>query len=370
MHNAAQMPPSFLANWHDIPCAMLTHWQTTNHEKAFAAFQRCASHALHTPYKDTEFGLTQKAWRPLYKKALSLGMPDATKARQFFETHFAFYQAQNEGFVTGFYEPEISASREKTAQFNVPLLSRPHNLVKIDPDKTYADIPKGTRFARQNEDGTISAFDDRKTIETASRKGEPPSKPIAYVNSAVDAFFIHVQGAAKLIMPDGTALRISFDGKSGHDFKGPGRILAEMGEIPLKDVTMQSIRAWFSKNPEHIDAILWQNRSYIFFKETPAGNQDLGPIAAAKVQMQPNHALAVDRTLHRFGTPIFVDAQSLDFAELMIAQDTGSAIQGPQRGDIFTGCGDKAGERAGVIKHPAFFTVLLPKPINETSVSL
>ena len=170
-----------------------------------------------------------------------------------------------------------------------------------------------------------------------------------------------MQGAARLIFPDGENKRISFDGKSGHDFTGPGRILAELGEIPLQDVTMQSIRAWFAHHPNRVDDILWRNQSYIFFKEIPLGDTTLGPIAAAKVQMEPRHALAVDRNLHRFGTPFFIISDSLGFSELMIAQDTGSAIQGAQRGDIFTGCGNEAGERAGVMKNAAIFIVLLPK---------
>lgn len=373
MQDAAQMPPrlssAFAENWDEITFSSIKNWQSTDHIKAFAAFKRCAGHALQKPYRDTQLGLNQESWSPVYHAALAYTIKTPLDAKRFFETHFSYYQGRDEGFVTGFYEPKIHASLTQTEQFSVPLLSRPKTLVKINPDKTYADIPKGTRFARQNEDGPISAFDDRATIEKASRAGQFPSKPIAFVGSKVDAFFIHVQGAAKLIMPDGTAMRISFDGKSGHDFTGPGRILAELGEIPLKDVTMQSIRKWFAENPDRTDEILWQNRSYIFFKEIPLGDIRLGPIAAAKVQMQPNHALAVDRTIHRFGTPIFVTSESLNFAELMIAQDTGSAIQGMQRGDIFTGCGEAAGERAGVIKHPTNFTLLLPKQINEAFVS-
>lgn len=371
---AEKMPPNTSANWREIRFSSIEHWHKTDHAKAFAAFQRCAAHALQKPYRETSFGVSHEHWLPVYEAAQTLNSPNKDVARAFFETHFSFFEGEGAGFVTGFYEPEVKASETWSDAFSVPMLARPKDLIKIDPEKTYDGIPLGTRFARQNSDGSIESFDDRQNIEKTCRNGQPPSEPIAFLESEVDAFFIHVQGAGKCVFPNGDIKRISFDGKSGHDFTGPGRILAELGEIPLEDVTMQSIRAWFDKNPDRIDEILWRNRSYIFFKEIPVGDKDLGPIAAAKVQMEPQHALAVDRNIHRFGTPFFVTSKSIDFAELMIAQDTGSAIQGPMRGDIFMGCGRVAGERAGVIKDAASFIILLPKTLlpkkmEEPSVS-
>ena len=127
----------------------------------------------------------------------------------------------------------------------------------------------------------------------------------------MDVFFIHVQGAARLDMTDGTTSRVTYAAKSGQRFTGAGRILAELGEIPLEQVTMQSIRAWFNANPDRIDEILRQNRSYIFFREAPVDDPALGPIAAAKVPLTPGRSMAVDRLLHTFGTPFFIDAPSL-----------------------------------------------------------
>ena len=166
-------------------------------------------------------------------------------------------------------------------------------------------------------------------------------------------------------------MRITYAAKTGHPFTGVGRVLAELGEIPLSDVTMQSIRAWFARNPGRIDEMLWRNRSYIFFREAPVEDPELGPIAAAKVPLTPGRSIAVDRLLHTFGTPFFVDAPGLTafdgrpFRRLMIAQDTGSAIVGAARGDLFAGSGDAAGEIAGVIRHPADFYALLPRPLLD-----
>jgi membrane-bound lytic murein transglycosylase A len=133
-------------------------------------------------------------------------------------------------------------------------------------------------------------------------------------------------------------------------------------------VSMQTIRAWLTANPERVDEVLWQNRSYIFFRQTDVGDPDLGPVAAAKVQIVAGRSIAVDRSIHTFGTPFFISSQSLPhldqgkpFQRLMIGLDTGTAIVGPARADIFTGSGDAAGELAGSVRNPADFFILIPR---------
>ena len=181
-------------------------------------------------------------------------------------------------------------------------------------------------------------------------------------------FFAHVQGSARLDFGNGEVARITYAAKSGHPFTGIGRLLIERGEIPASEISMQSIRRWLRDNPQLSDALMWENRSFIFFDEVPVPDQSLGPVAAAKVPLEPGRSMAVDRLLHSFGTPFFVQAPKLkdfdgdkSFARLMIAQDTGSAILGPARGDLFTGSGDNAGELAGAVNAVARFTVLLPR---------
>jgi membrane-bound lytic murein transglycosylase A len=151
--------------------------------------------------------------------------------------------------------------------------------------------------------------------------------------------------------------------------------LADLGEIPREEVTMQSIRAWFRANPHRIDEILWRNRSFIFFREVAVEDAEGGPVAAAKVQLTAGRSVAVDRLLHTFGTPFYVDAPSLTafgarpFRRLMIAQDTGSAIVGAARGDLFAGSGAAAGDIAGVVRHPADFYALVPRALLEGRAS-
>ena len=163
-------------------------------------------------------------------------------------------------------------------------------------------------FGRTTDAGIVEYF-DRPAIEQGALAGR--GLEIAWLEDKVDVFFIHVQGAARLNMTDGRPRRITYAAKSGQRFTGPGRILAELGEIPLAEVTMQSIRRWFRDHPDRIDEILWQNRSFIFFRDAPVDDAALGPVAAAKVPLTPGRSIAVDRLLHTFGTPFYIDAPSL-----------------------------------------------------------
>ena len=220
------------------------------------------------------------------------------------------------------------------------------------------------RFARK-AGAEFSEYPDRGEIERGALAGR--GLEFVWLTDSIESFFIHVQGAARLKFADGTETRVTYSGKSGHPFTGPGRVLIDKGEIDPKTVSMQSIRAWLKANHGRIDEILWHNRSFIFFEEGPIGDPGLGPVAAAKVQLTAGRSMAVDRLQHVFGSPFFIVAPSVDggagapFLRLMIAQDTGSAIVGAARGDLFTGSGFDAGEIAGRINAAADFYLLLPK---------
>jgi membrane-bound lytic murein transglycosylase A len=349
----------------DAPAALdflsfdaIANWRQDDHRAAFAAFRRSAFRHLEKPYRTGGFGISADDLEPAFAVARE-GIDDA---RAFFERHFRPARIVADGFVTGFYEPVVEASPTHTERFRYPILSRPADLVDIDDGNRPAGWDAGIAFGRRTAGGIVPFF-NRAEIERGALGGR--GLEIAWLADKVDLFFIHVQGAARLMMIDGSERRVTYAAKSGHSFTGPGRILANLGEIPLKDVTMQSIRAWFSANPDRIDEILWQNRSFIFFRDAPVDDPALGPIAAAKVPLTAGRSLAVDRRLHTFATPIFVEVPQMDFARLMVAQDTGSAIVGLARGDIFCGSGDAAGEIAGIIKHPASFTMLVPLAAAE-----
>jgi membrane-bound lytic murein transglycosylase A len=353
-----------------IDFADLPGWGDDELEGAFAAFRRSAYRVAEKPYRTGSLGVEAQGFDTAFAAARESGSCSGASARNFFETHFlpakVRPQPQEHGFVTGFYEPILEASPIRTDRFRVPLLRRPDDLVEIDDTNRPPGFDPGLAFGRRTQSGVVEYF-DRGEIERGALADRDLA--LAWVEHAVDAYFVHVQGAARLLMPDGSQKRITYAAKSGHAFTGAGRVLVDLGELALADVTMQSIRAWLKENPRRTDEILWRNRSYIFFREAPVSDPDLGPVAAAKVPLAAGRSVAVDRLLHTFATPLFIGAPSLTafdgrpFRRLMIAQDTGSAIVGPARGDLFAGSGDAAGAVAGVIRHPADFYALLPRPL-------
>lgn len=345
----------------------LPGWSHDDHDAALAAFARSAGRALQFPYRSGALGVEAGAFAPAFAEAA--GLPAfAGRGRQFFERHFSpFLVSAGDGFVTGFYEPQLAAAPVRSAAFQVPLLAPPGDLVKIDDGNRPAGFDPGLAYGRATGSGIVE-YHDRAAIENGALGAR--ARPLAWLAGKVDAFFVHVQGCARLAMPDGSVTRLTYAAKSGHPFTGPGKVLADLGEIAPGKVTMQAIRAWFRDNPARVDEILHRNRSYIFFREAAVDDPALGPVAAAKVPLTPGRSLAVDRLLHTFATPFFIDAPALaafgaaPFRRLMIAQDTGSAIIGPARGDLFAGCGDDAGAVAGVVRHPARFFALLPRSLS------
>lgn len=350
----------------------LPGWRRDDAAAAFAAFRRSAFHVLDKPYRSGSLGVAFESFAPAFEAARQIAQPSAAAARGFFESHFVpHHVAPDEGasgLVTGFYEPEVEASPVRSASYRIPLLSRPPDLVAVDDENRPAGLDPYLAFGRQTDAGIVE-HPDRQAIERGALSGF--GLEIAWLADPVDAFFIHVQGAARLRMPDGSLRRVTYAAKSGQRFTGIGRVLADLGEIPLAEVTMQSIRRWLRDHPGRVDEILWRNRSYIFFREAAVDDERLGPVAAAKVPLTAGRSIAVDRLLHTFATPFFIDAPTLDafgeggFRRLMIAQDTGSAITGAARGDLFAGSGDAAGEIAGVIRHAAEFVALLPRPLLD-----
>ena len=363
------MPP-FSAAFIPVEFGDLPGWAEDDQVPAFEAFRRSAFHVLKKPYRTGSLGVDFASFAPAYAEARSVDRPSHSQARAFFERHFFPARVSpgeaGSGQVTGFYEPQVQASPVRTKDFTVPLLARPSDLVDIDDTNRPLGFDPYFAFGRDTADGIV-AYYDRGEIERGALAGR--GLEIAWLAGKVDAFFIHVQGAARLVMSDGSMRRVTYAAKTGHRFSGPGRVLADLGEIPLAQVTMQSIRAWFAAHPERVDEILWQNHSYIFFRGAEVDDPALGPVAAAKVPLTPGRSVAVDRLLHTFGTPFFIHAPGLTafgqkpFRRLMIAQDTGSAIVGPARGDLFAGSGDAAGEIAGVVRNEAEFFALLPRPL-------
>ncbi|WP_370322939.1 murein transglycosylase A [Oricola sp.] len=349
-----------------VPFSGLPGWAGDDHRAALDSFGRHAVRPRGETYRHGAMGVPPQSLEPLFRDAAD--MPTGCDARGFFEDRFDCFALTADdgqrGFVTAYYEPEIEASRERTDRFRVPFYRRPDDLVAVGEENRPDCWDPDIRFARANADGSLSAYPDRKAINSGFLDGR--GLEIGWVENEADAFFAHIQGAARLVFADGAHLRITYDGKSGHPFTGIGRLLVERGEIAPADISMAAIRHWLAENPDDARPLMEENRSYIFFREAPVADRADGPVAAAKVPLTAERSLAVDRLLHTFGTPVFVSADTVNgayWSKLMIAQDTGSAITGPARGDLFMGSGDAAGNRAGAVRSPCDFFVLVPKSV-------
>ncbi|NTJ43486.1 murein transglycosylase A [Agrobacterium larrymoorei] len=352
----------------------LPGWRDDDPSALFAGMKQILGHLQKgKPYRTGALGLKVDDLALLLQKAEAEQFDGASDARSFFETHCLPFKIllpeEKRGFVTAFYEPELYVSAAPDNVWKYPIYRRPADLVDLDDSNRPTDIDPYYAFGLK-QGQTISIYPDRRQIDEGYLDGQ--GLEIAWAKSKIDLFFVHVQGAARLRFPDGSVKRITYAAKAGHRFSPIGRLLLDRGELDPKTISMQTIRAWLADHPERVDEVLWHNRSYIFFREAEVEGLELGPIAAAKVPLIAGRSLAVDRLIHTFGFPFFISAPSLKhldngkpFARLMLALDTGSAIVGPARGDIFTGSGYDAGELAGTVRNDADFHILIPREAAE-----
>lgn len=273
------------------------------------------------------------------------------------------------GLLTGYYEPEVAGSMVQTDEFSAPLYARPADLVTFAQGQTPAHLDPNLAAARALPDGGLVAYFTRREIESAARHD---LQPLIYVRDLVEAFLIQVQGSARVRTKDRGLYRIGYAGRNGHPYTSVGRILIQRGDIPEAAMSLAGLKQWIrdagQKPGEAGHELMLANQSFVFFKLETALSAQLGPIGAAGLSLTPLLSIAVDRQLWLYGLPFWIEAHLPwrarhvePFSRLMLAQDTGSAILGPARADIFFGTGLEAGARAGDIRHPARFTVLLPK---------
>lgn len=289
----------------------------------------------------------------------------AAGARAFLAEHFEPRRVAGEAFFTGYYEPVVAGSLVPTAAFATPLLAPPADLVAVAPGTTPGLDPALTR-ARRLRDGRLAAMPDRAAIEAGALGNA--ALPLVYVASPADAFFIQVQGSARIRLPDGSLLRLVFADRNGYPYTSIGKLLVQRFGIPPSEMGMIQLRAWIESHGQRPDEagarLMQENRSFIFFRfddTLPAGS---GPIGGEGIGLTPLRSLAIDRTVWPYGLPFVVDTVLPDgstFRRLMIAQDTGAGIHGAARADIFFGTGDEAARRSGPVRQPGTLYVLWPK---------
>lgn len=293
-------------------------------------------------------------WQPACRSFVN-GKPRDLK--NFFETRFTPYQVLGgtdaEGLFTGYYEASLKGSRVRSERYNVPLYTRADDLVMVQLGEFREDL-KGRRIAGRVKDGKLVPYESREEIVAGEWPHE--DKVLVWVDSAVDAFFVQIQGSGVVEMAEGGAMRIGYAGQNGHPYYAIGRELIKREELTKENVSMQSIRDWLETHPEQADEIMNTNQSYVFFQELSGE----GPLGGEGVALTAGRSLAVDRSLLSYGMPMWLSLEEPRMTKLMVAQDTGGAIRGPVRGDVFWGYGATAEKLAGPMKSPGQYWVLLP----------
>jgi membrane-bound lytic murein transglycosylase A len=299
---------------------------------------------------------------------------DDAAAQEFFETNFRPVQISKlgttDGFLTGYYEPIIDGSRVPTSEFHAPLYRRPPNLVAVGWRKLGDSFPsKGVKVGRRVGRRFIVPYYTRAEIEDGALNGW--HLEICYLRSELDVLYAQIEGSARIRLQDGSILRVNYDSYNGWPYTSVGRVLVDRGIMKADEVSMQRVRQWMQADPDEAKEVRRENNSYVFFRVTSLSSEDEA-VGAEGVPLVPGRSIAIDRALHVYGTPFFIDADlpitngkaATKFRRLVVAQDTGSAIVGPARADIYFGAGDEAARMAGHIKNPGRFFMLLPRALD------
>ena len=299
----------------------LQGWADDDHAAALKVFQ------------NTCVDLDDPDWQAVCAYATS--NPDP---RRFFELLFrpVLIEDGKEGLFTGYFEPELDGARRSSAKYRYPL---------------YA-LPPEAR-------GVEKWYSRRELLE--ERKLEGRGLEIAWVDDPVELFFLQIQGSGRINLPDGSKLRVGYGGKNGHEYRSIGAELVRRGVYTPHQVSAQVIKNWVRRNPDLGRELLYHNPSYVFFREVSEVPAHLGPLGAMNRSVTQLRTVAVDPAFVPLGAPVWIEKDGADpMRRLMIAQDTGSAIKGAQRADIFFGTGDQAGRAAGRLRDPGRMIVLLP----------
>ena len=342
-------------------------WIGDNHTQALAAFLKSCEKLRALPANrklGPEMEPTLGAdWLHVCAAAARVRTGSKTEVQYFFESRFTPYRASNNanpvGLFTGYYEPELRGAWRPDTTYRYPIYGRPKNLVSINLG-AFRDEWKGRNLAGRLLGNKLTPYPTRAEIDAGALHGK--QLELMWVDSAIDAFFLHIQGSGRVVFPDGSAVRIGFAGRNGRRYTPIGRELVARGILKADQVSLQSIQAWLAANPLAGRDLMEKNKSYIFFRIIDGD----GPVGAQGVPLTAGRSLAVDTRYIPFGVPVWLVTTQPGKAKkplrrLVIAQDTGSAIKGPVRGDLFVGFGSAAGAVAGRMKQRGGYYLLLPK---------
>jgi membrane-bound lytic murein transglycosylase A len=332
-----------LLRWNEI-----NGWRGDDHAAAFETFLKSCKTIVNGASPHHASQTFYLALQSVCRRAIKELPLDRIAARIFFERNFRPMRiaplGQNNGFLTGYYEPIIEGSHERNTEFNVPLYRTPPHLTK--------------------------SYLDRAAIEDGALAGR--NLEICWLKDPTDLFFAQIQGSARVRLEDGKILRLNYSSHNGWPYTAIGGILIAREIVPKEEMSMDRIREWIEANPKEGKELRRRNKSFVFFRETGLAEHE-EPVGAQGVSLTPGRSIAVDKSIHIYGTPFFIEADlPLDgersensLRRLWVAQDTGGAIRGPARADLYFGAGDAQAEVAGRIRHPGQFTILIPREIDS-----
>jgi membrane-bound lytic murein transglycosylase A len=290
----------------------------------------------------------------------------------YFEEHFHAYLAMNhdepEGRFTGYYEASLRGSRKRKGPYQTPLYKKPKDLVMVNM-REFTHKPGRRRIAGRVVRGQLKPYETRGEIRKGSLKGK--GLELVWIDDPIDGFFTQIQGSGLVELDNGKQMRIGYAGQNGHVYTAIGRELIVDGHITREEMSMQAIRSWLEENPEAADEMMDRNQAYVFFTELNGE----GPVGSQNVELTPERSAAIDRRYIAQSAPLFIDTEianedgtdTMTFQKLVIAQDSGGAIRGPVRADIFWGAGKRAANIAGRLKSRGRYFVLLPKTVNPNT---
>jgi membrane-bound lytic murein transglycosylase A len=351
-----------------VDFAALPGWGGSDPRPALAAFRRtCAALGkLPATRPMGAYGGSAGDWQEACA-AVPAGASSAGAARHYFETWFAPLAVAGEGLFTGYYEPELAASRTRHGAYQTPIYGLPSDLVSVDLGLFKPELA-GERITGQLNGHTLSPYPTRAQIDAHG----VAAPVLFYAADPIALFFLHVQGSGRVRLENGQSLRLSYAGQNGRPYTPVGRTLIEQGVLSRDQVSLEAIRDWLKQHPDRLRDVLETDQSFVFFQEKPVGDPTLGSAGSEGVSLTPGASLAVDAHLHPLGAPFYVATTTAEteagktvplLQRLFIAQDTGGAIKGAVRGDVFWGFGPQAGDMAGRMTSRGRFYVLLPKPV-------
>ena len=357
-----------------VSFADLPDWRKSDPRAALSAFARSCEALSRKPPTDAMGGAGYAGnvgdWLAACH-ALPAEPVSAAGARHFFESWAQPVAIGNgdarDGTFTGYYEAQLDASRTQHGAYQTPVYATPDNLVSVDVGAFLDDL-QGRRFT--------GCVDGHKLVKCAARSaidasGSPQSKILFYADDPISVFFLQIQGSGRVRFDDGTVARVNYDSQNGQPYTAIGKTLIEMG-VPRDGMSMQVIRVWLKDHPQDAQRVMETDKSFVFFREEPIGDANAGAEGSEGVPLTPGASLAVDMRLHPLGVPMFVAAMRPDanparadhpFDRLMVAQDSGGAIKGAVRGDVFWGFGTDEESIAGRMKSSGKLFVLLPKAL-------